>query len=145
MILFLMISHARRGERGGKIVFLLEAMAENKIREAMARGEFENLPGAGKPLRLEDDSMIPDDLRVAYKILRNAGCIPPELEVRKEIVTLRDLLRTIEDGEVKKEKIRELNYKLMKLGIMGRRMVTLDEFPEYKERILEKMGAGNPG
>jgi len=136
-----MISHARRGEREGKIVFLLEAMAENKIREAMARGEFENLPGAGKPLRLEDDSMIPDDLRVAYKILRNAGCIPPELEVRKEIVTLRDLLRTIEDGEVKKEKIRELNYKLMKLSIMGKRMVTLDEFPEYKERILEKMGA----
>ncbi|MGB7970752.1 MAG: DnaJ family domain-containing protein [Candidatus Deferrimicrobiaceae bacterium] len=122
-------------------MFLLEAMAENKIREAMARGEFENLPGAGKPLRLEDDSMIPDDLRVAYKILRNAGCIPPELEVRKEIVTLRDLLRTIEDEGVKREKIRELNYKLMKLGIMGRRMVTLDEFPEYKERILEKMGA----
>ena len=122
-------------------MFLLEAMAENKIREAMARGEFENLPGAGKPLRLEDDSMIPDDLRVAYKILCNAGCIPPELEVRKEIVTLRDLLRTIEDGEVKKEKIRELNYKLMKLSIMGKRMVTLDEFPEYKERILEKMGA----
>jgi len=140
-----MISHARRGEREGKIVFLLEAMAENKIREAMARGEFENLPGAGKPLRLEDDSMIPDDLRVAYKILRNAGCIPPELEVRKEIVTLRDLLRTIEDEEGKRAKIREHNYKLMKLGIMRRRMVTLDEFPEYKERILRKMGAGKPG
>ena len=75
----------------------------------------------------------------------DAGCIPPELEVRKEIVTLRDLLRTIEDEGIKKEKIRELNYKLMKLGIMRRRMVTLDEFPEYKERILEKMGAGNPG
>jgi len=126
-------------------VFLLETMAENKIREAIARGEFANLPGAGKPLRLEDDSMIPDDLRVAYKILRNAGCIPPELEVRKEIITLRDLLRTIEDEGEKIEKNRELNYKLMKLGIMRRRMVTLDEFPEYKERILEKMGAGNPG
>ena len=126
-------------------MFLLETMAENKIREAIARGAFDNLPGAGKPLRLEDDSMIPDDLRVAYKILRNAGFIPPELEVRKEIVTLRRLLRTIEDEGIKREKIRELNYKLMKLGIMGRRMVTLDEFPEYKERILGKMGAGNPG
>jgi len=126
-------------------VFLLEIMAENKIREAMARGEFANLPGAGKPLRLEDDSTIPDDLRIAYKILRNAGCIPPELEVRKEIITLRDLLRTIEDEGIKREKIRELNCKLMKLSIMGRRMVTLDEFPEYKERILGKMSAGNPG
>ena len=126
-------------------MFLLETIAENKIREAMARGEFENLPGAGKPLHLEDDSTIPDDLRVAYKILRNAGCIPPELEVRKEIITLRDLLRTIEDEKEKREKTRELNYKLMKLGIMKRRMVTLDEFPEYKERILAKMGAGIPG
>jgi len=126
-------------------VFLLETMAENKIREAMARGEFANLPGAGKPLRLEDDSTIPDDLRIAYKILRNAGCIPPELEVRKEIITLRDLLRTIEGEGAKKDKIRELNYKLMKLSIMSRRMVTLDEFPEYKERILGKMSAGNPG
>jgi hypothetical protein len=126
-------------------VFLLEIMAENKIREAMAKGEFANLPGAGKPLRIEDDSMIPDDLRVAYKILRNAGCIPPELEVRKEIITLRGLLRTIEDEGAKREKIQELNYKLMKLGVMRRRMVTLDEFPEYKERILGKMGAGNPG
>lgn len=126
-------------------MFLLETMAENKIREAMARGEFANLPGAGKPLRLEDDSMIPDDLRIAYKILRNAGCIPPELEVRKEIITLRSLLRTIENEGAKRDKIRELNYKLMKLGIMGKRMVTLDEFPGYKERILEKMGAENPG
>lgn len=126
-------------------MFLLETMAENKIREAMARGEFANLPGAGKPLRLEDDSMIPDDLRIAYKILRNAGCIPPELEVRKEIITLRDLLRTIEGEGAKKDTIRELNYKLMKLSIMSRRMVTLDEFPEYKERILGKMSAGNPG
>ena len=140
-----MILHARRGEREEKTVFLLETIAENKIREAMARGEFENLPGAGKPLRLEDDSTVPDDLRVAYKILRNAGCIPPELEVRKEIITLRDLLRTIEDEKEKREKTRELNYKLMKLGIMKRRMVTLDEFPEYKERILAKIGAGIPG
>ena len=140
-----MISHARRGEREGKIVFLLEAMAENKIREAMARGEFENLPGAGKPLRLEDDSTIPDDLRVAYKVLRNAGCIPPELEVRKEIVTLRDLLRTIEDEEGKREKIRELNYKLMKLGITRGRTVNLDEFTEYKERILGKISGRKTG
>ena len=65
--------------------------------------------------------------------------------MRKEIITLRDLLRTIEDEKEKREKTRELNYKLMKLGIMRRRMVTLDEFPEYKERILAKIGAGIPG
>jgi len=126
-------------------VLFLEVLAERKIREAMERGEFANLPGAGKPLRLEDDSMIPEDLRVAYKILRNAGCIPPELEVRKEIITLRDLLRTIEDEEARRDTIRELNYRLLKLGVMGKRMVNLDEFPEYRERILGRMAGRKAG
>jgi hypothetical protein len=130
---------------GGKGMFLLEIIAEERIREAMARGEFANLPGSGKPLHLEDDVMIPEDLRVAYKILKNAGCIPPELELRKEILTLRDLLRTIEDDDAKRDKIRELNYKLLKLSIMGRRTVNLDEFPEYKERILGKMSGRKTG
>jgi len=126
-------------------MFLLDIIAEERIREAMARGEFANLPGAGKPLHLEDDAMVREDLRVAYKILKNAGCIPPELELRKEILTLRDLLRTIEEEDTKRTKIRELNYKLLKLNIMGRRTVILDEFPEYKERILGKMAGRETG
>jgi len=126
-------------------MFLPDIIAEERIREAMARGEFANLPGAGKPLHLEDDAMVREDLRVAYKILKNAGCIPPELELRKEILTLRDLLRTIEEEDEKKTKIRELNYKLLKLNIMGRRTVILDEFPEYKERILGKMAGRETG
>jgi len=133
-----------RGTEGETVLFL-EVLAERKIREAMERGEFANLPGAGKPLRLEDDSMIPEDLRVAYKILRNAGCIPPELEVRKEIITLRDLLRTIEDEEARRDAVRELNYRLLKLGVMGKRMVNLDEFPEYRERILGRMAGRKAG
>ncbi len=126
-------------------MFLLEIIAEERIREAMARGEFANLPGAGKPLHFEDDVMIPEDLRVAYKVLKNAGCIPPELELRKEILTLRDLLRTIEDEDAKRDKIRELNYKLLKLNLMRGRTVNLDEFPEYKERILGKMAGRKTG
>ena len=125
-------------------MFPLEIIAEEKIREAIARGEFANLPGAGRPLRLEDDSMIPGDLRVAYKILKNAGCIPPELELRKEIITLRSLLRTIEDAEAKRDVVRELNNKLLKMNVLGKRMVNLDDFPEYREQILGKV-AGREG
>lgn len=126
-------------------MLLLEKIAEKKIREAIARGEFANLPGAGKPLRLEDDSMIPEDLRVAYKILKNAGCIPPELELRREIITLRDLLRSIEDEDGKRERIRELNYKLLKLNIIAKRTVNLDDFPEYKDRIHKKLAGRETG
>jgi hypothetical protein len=139
-----MILHPRPGIGGVKAMFPLDIIAEEKIREAMARGEFANLPGAGKPLRLEDNSMVPGELRVAYKILKNAGCIPPELELRKEIITLRSLLRTIEDGEAKRDAVRELNNKLLKMNVLGKRLVNLDEFPEYRETILGKM-AGRKG
>lgn len=126
-------------------MLLLGNIAERKIREAIERGEFANLPGAGKPLRLEDDSMIPEDLRVAYKILKNAGCIPPELELRREIITLRDLLRSIEDDDEKREKIQELNYKLLKFNVITRRTVNLDDFPEYKDRIHKKLAGRKTG
>ncbi|HJX15425.1 MAG TPA: DnaJ family domain-containing protein [Candidatus Deferrimicrobiaceae bacterium] len=126
-------------------MFHLEIIAEKKILEAIARGEFANLPGAGKPLRLEDDSMVPGELRIAYKILKNAGCIPPELELRKEIITLRDLLRSIEDEESKKLKYQELNYKILKLNLIMRRTVNLDDFPEYKDRIARKLTGREAG
>jgi len=129
----------------GKRMFHPENIAEQKILEAIARGEFANLPGAGKPLRLEDDSMVPGELRISYKVLKNAGCIPPELELRKEIITLRDLLRTIEDDGSKKDKYRELNYKLLKLNLMMRRTVNLDDFPEYKDRIARKLAGREAG
>ena len=74
---------------------LIAALAERKILEAMERGEFDDLPGKGKPLDLSDDPMVPDDLRVAYKILKNSGCLPPELELHKEIVRLRDLIQLV--------------------------------------------------
>ncbi|HEU5360678.1 MAG TPA: DnaJ family domain-containing protein [Candidatus Deferrimicrobiaceae bacterium] len=119
-------------------MFLFEIIAEERIREAIEKGEFANLPGAGKPLRLEDDSMVPEDLRIAYKILKNAGCIPPELELRKEILTLRDLLRTAEDENAKRGAVRELNAKLLKLNVLRKRTVNLDDFPEYRDRILRK-------
>jgi hypothetical protein len=53
----------------------LDQLIEQKIREAMRQGEFDNLPGSGQPLHLEDDSHLPDDLRLAYKILKNADCL----------------------------------------------------------------------
>jgi Domain of unknown function (DUF1992) len=71
---------------------VLEFLAEQKIAEAMERGEFENLPGEGQPLELDDDSLVPEDLRLAYRILKNAGFIPPEIETLNEIAALERLV-----------------------------------------------------
>jgi len=59
---------------------MFDSIAEKKIAEAMERGEFDDLPGAGRPLELDDDANVPEDLRVAYRILKNAGFVPPEVE-----------------------------------------------------------------
>ncbi len=62
---------------------VIQSIAERRIEESMARGDFDDLPGRGRPLELEDDSHVPPELRMAYKVLRNAGCVPPELAERK--------------------------------------------------------------
>ena len=118
---------------------ILALIAEEKIREAMARGEFDRLSGAGKPLFLEDDSMVPEELRVAYRVLRNAGCIPPELELRKEIITLKGLIAAAESGEEKTRRQKELNAKLLRLNVMRKKPLQLEDFPEYRDRVVEKL------
>jgi len=69
-----------------------DLVIEEKIRAAIRDGAFDNLPGAGKPLDLADDRLVPEDLRMAYRILKNAGFVPPELEARKEAADLRRLI-----------------------------------------------------
>lgn len=58
---------------------MLEFIAERRIAEALAKGELDELPGAGKPLELDDDALIPEELRMAYRILKNAGYAPEEV------------------------------------------------------------------
>jgi hypothetical protein len=117
----------------------LALLAEQKIREAMERGEFDHLPGAGKPLSLEDDSMVPQELRAAYRILKNAGCLPPELELRKEIITLKSLLAAIEDEDGRRKKLRELEAKLLRLNLARKRPLHFEDFPEYRDSVLRKL------
>ena len=114
-------------------------VAERKIREAMARGEFDNLSGAGKPLPEEDLSGVPDEFRMAYKVLKNAGCLPLEVELRKEIVTLRDLVRSIDDEEERRKRMKELQFKMMKLEMMRNRPLNLESFPEYEDQVVARL------
>lgn len=107
---------------------ILATIAERKIAEAMARGEFDDLPGRGKPLAPEDDlTGVPAELRMAYKILKNAGFVPPEVELRRQIVSLRQLLDRLADDEERRQKRRELDVKILKLSLLLRRPVELEE------------------
>lgn len=78
---------------------LLDQIAETRIREAIERGELRGLPGEGKPLQLDDDSAIPEELRAAYRILKNAGFLPPELQLRKDLREAEQLLHQLPESE----------------------------------------------
>lgn len=87
----------------------LELLAERKIEEAVSRGELDNLPGAGRPLALDDDPLIPEALRLAYRILKNAGFVPPEVDQLNEIHQLEDLvLRGTSDTQAHSRAVRKL-------------------------------------
>jgi hypothetical protein len=104
----------------------------------MENGEFDNLQQKGKPVHLEDDTWIPEDIRVAYRILKNSGYIPPELELRNEIMNLQELMRTIDDDEERLKKIRSLNFKLLQLNELRERPFTLKNVPHYEDKLYER-------
>lgn len=119
---------------------IFDKIAEERIREAIEHGEFDDLPGKGKPLKLEDDSHLPADLRLAYKVLKNANCLPPELELRREIRTTEQLLSGIEDTQEKYKQMKKLNYLVMKLNMTRQGSVALEENQYYYEKVVEKVG-----
>ena len=120
-------------------MFRYQKIVERKIQEAAKKGEFDNLPGQGKPLDLEDDSSIPEDLRLAYKVLKNADCVPPEIELRKEIRQMEDLLKNIPDEKEKYRQIKKINLKIMKLNMMGHNSPLFEEKQIYYGKILDRI------
>jgi hypothetical protein len=111
-------------------------IAERKIQEAMKAGEFNNLSGAGKPLCFDDETWITEDLRIAYRFLKNSGYIPQELEVRKEIFSLRDCIDSLDDDKERLRKLRELNFKIMKLNMLRKRPLSLAGESLIAEKLM---------
>ena len=120
-------------------MYAFQKIIEKRIKDAQKRGEFDDLPGTGEPLKLEDDSQIPEELRLAYKILKNADCLPPELELKKEIRQMEDMLENIPDEKEKYRQIKKINYKIMQLNIMGKKSPLLGETEIYYPNLVDKM------
>ena len=118
---------------------LIQQIAEEKIREAQRDGAFDNLPGAGKPLPKEDDSMVPASLRMGYKILKNAGYVPPEVQEQKEIKNIRELIAKTSDESEKYRQIQKLNMLITRVNMRLGRPVQLQEKQVYYEKIMEKV------
>jgi len=94
-----------------------EKNVDEKIAEAIARGEFDNLPGKGKPLDLEAYFAMPEHLRMGYSILKSADILPEEMELLRQIEGLKTSLNSC-TGQIKQKAIRQqLSEKLTKLNM----------------------------
>jgi hypothetical protein len=113
-------------------------VVEERIREAQKAGAFDNLPGKGKPLELEDMSWVPEDLRMAYHVLKNAHVLPPEAELRKEIHTLQDLLKYVEDEEERKAMLKSIEWKVIRLDLLRRRSFSVPTARFYGKKMVRK-------
>ena len=118
-----------------------EKLIESRIKKAQQEGAFENLPGTGQPLPLEDDRHIPEDLRMAYKVLKNADCLPPEVQLRKEIRTTEDLLAGMTDTVQKYRTLKKLNFLILKLNALKDTNPAYDIPQRYYGELVERFGA----
>ena len=119
-------------------MWLLDQWAERHITDAPRKGEFDNLPGQGEPLILDDDSAVPEALRSGYRLLKNAGCLPPELEQRKQAVELADLLKGIRRED---ERYQELSRRLalMELKLQQAGLSTDFLRGDYADKLMSKI------
>jgi hypothetical protein len=120
-------------------MLLVDSLAEEQIQAAIRRGEFDDLPGSGQPLALDDDAGVPDELRVAYRILRNAGCLPPELTLRNEIHQLESLLDQAELAAEQRSVRRRLCLLKARLAMQGHAGDLLIHEQAYRARLIDKL------
>lgn len=115
---------------------ILDALAERRIREAQDAGEFDGLPGAGAPLELDDDALVPETLRAAYRLLKNAGFVPPELEAHCEIREIEQLLQRVDDNGERAHLFARINFLLSRASLSRKGSLRIEA--EYSERIAER-------
>jgi hypothetical protein len=115
----------------------LDALAEARIEEAMRDGAFDDLPGAGRPLAPDDDLLVPEEVRAAYRILKNAGFVPPEIELRRERAHLATLIAALDDDEARRRAVAKLALIDARLEPSARR---LRRDRDYESRIIARFG-----
>lgn len=117
---------------------LLDALCERHIAAAAERGEFDDLPGSGEPLKLEDDALVPEELRAAYRLLKNAGYLPPEIAHCAEVRDIEALLLQARAGEERDTLLARMHWLLMRGGA-GRGARSLQVADDYAARLAGRL------
>ena len=102
-----------------------DRIVEALIKDAMERGEFDNLPGRGKPIDLTEYFEIPEEIRLANSVLKNAGMTSREVELLKEIAELRQILAALLDERKKQQTEKQIQQKQVEFSLILERQKPL--------------------
>lgn len=119
---------------------IFASIAERKISEAIRRGELDDLSLKGQPIRVEDLSDVPAELRMGYKILKNADLLPAELQLNREILTLKELIDCCRQPAERQGLKKKLSEKLLRYNILMEKNFKKPLYQQYEARIIEKLG-----
>lgn len=117
----------------------LHRIAEQRIVKAIEEGTLKTDGWKNRPLPLEDNSFVPEDLKMTYKILKNSGYVPPEVETRKEIQKLEDLILKTEESHVRIKQMRKLDVLMRKIDAQRSRPSSIEHDDLYYRKIVEKI------
>ena len=121
----------------------IDLIAERRILEAQAQGEFDDLPGAGRPLDLEDDALVPEEMRAAYRLLRNAGFVPPEVEPHRELREIEQLMQAVQDDAEQMRLLARVRFLLERSArARGQRLDLADDYAGTIAKRLATLRAG---
>lgn len=119
-------------------------IVEERIKAAQRKGDFDNLDGSGQPLRLDELNGVPEELRLAYKLLKNADLLPPEIELKKEIRQTEDLLENVTDVAEKHRTLKKLNFLILKLNSCRNASIEFEVPQHYADKITHRLESSRP-
>ena len=117
----------------------LQKIAEQRIAKAIEDGTLKTDGWKNRPLPFNDDAFVPEDLKMAYKILKNSGYVPPEIETRKEIQKLEDLIVKTEDSHQRVKQMKKLDLLMRKIDAQRSRPSSIEHDDVYFRKIVEKI------
>ena len=125
---------------------IIQSIAERKIQQAMAEGTLADLSHwKNKPLPPDDMANVPADLRMGYRLLKNAGYLPEELALHKEITRLEQLLETCTDEKEKVRQLKKIGCLKTKLECRMGRPMELGEDGPYYNRVVDRLSTPKTG
>lgn len=119
-------------------MLLLDQLAEKHIEAAVEHGDLRGLPGEGKPLNLDDDAGVPEALRAGYRLLKNAGYLPPELQLYGELKSAERLIAAATGGEARGRAERRAMLLRVQLGATDRGEALLRD-ADYAKQIRQRL------